>query len=243
MASSSRGRSSRRGADVQVLGARRVRRRQGRRARWPSPRSATSPHDVVEIADTAAWASWRPAVRSAAVIVDAMTGGTGFHPPLTGIASTVVEDVNAAGVAVVAVDSPSGLSADSASVTGEAIEAAVTVALAAPKIPHVLAPAAGWVGRREVAEIGIPSNVIDKVYRSLSLDLVTPVRLRPLVPSAVAVVTQGPVRSRAGHRRIGGEDRAAYCQRWARCARAPGWSRSRRRSRACPSWPRSAPNT
>ena len=137
-------------------------------------------HDVIEIADASAWPPWRPAVRSAAVIVDAITG-TGFNPPLTGLASTVVDDVNAAGVPVVAVDLPSGLSADSASVTGEAIEAAVTVALAAPKIPHVLAPAEGWVGRWEVAEIGIPAGVIDKVAGPV-LDLVTPARLRPLVP-------------------------------------------------------------
>ena len=137
-------------------------------------------HDVVEVGDTAAWASWRPAVRSAAVIVDAITG-TGFNPPLTGLAGTVVDDVNAAGVPVVAVDLPSGLSADSASVNGEAIEAAVTVALAAPKIPHVLAPAEGWVGRWEVADIGIPVDVIDAVTGPV-LDLVTPARLRPLVP-------------------------------------------------------------
>ena len=137
-------------------------------------------HDVVEVGDTATWASWRPALRSATVIVDAITG-TGFNPPLTGLAGTVVDDVNAAGVPVVAVDLPSGLSADSAGVTGEAIEATVTVALAAPKIPHVLAPAEGWVGRWEVADIGIPADVIEKVAGPV-LDLVTPARLRPLVP-------------------------------------------------------------
>jgi NAD(P)H-hydrate epimerase len=135
---------------------------------------------AVEVPDAAAWAGQRQAVRDAAVIVDAITG-TGFHPPLTGLASTVVDDVNAMGKPVVAVDLPSGLSADSASVNGEAIEAAFTVALAAPKMPHVLAPAEGWVGRWEVADIGIPASVIDAIGGP-SVELVTPARMRALVP-------------------------------------------------------------
>jgi NAD(P)H-hydrate epimerase len=137
-------------------------------------------HGAIEVADAAAWAGQRQAVGAAVVIVDAITG-TGFHPPLTGLAGTVIDDVNAMGKPVVAVDLPSGLSADSASVNGEAIEAAITVALAAPKLPHVLAPAEGWVGRWEVADIGIPATVIDAL-RGPSLDLVTPARLRALVP-------------------------------------------------------------
>jgi NAD(P)H-hydrate epimerase len=135
---------------------------------------------AVEVADAPSWAAHRQAVRDAAVIVDAITG-TGFHPPLTGLASTVVDDVNAMGKPVVAVDLPSGLSADSASVNGEAIEAAITVALAAPKMPHVLAPAEGWVGRWEVADIGIPASVIDAIGGP-SVELVTAARMRALVP-------------------------------------------------------------
>ena len=54
---------------------------------------------------------------------------------------TVVADINELGVPVVAIDVPTGLSADTAEVPGEAIEATMTVTLAAPKIPLVFPPA------------------------------------------------------------------------------------------------------
>ena len=49
---------------------------------------------------------------SCTLIVDAIFG-TGLNAPLSGLMETVVADVNASGIPVVAVDLPSGLSADS----------------------------------------------------------------------------------------------------------------------------------
>ena len=46
------------------------------------------------------------------LLVDAILG-TGFHGPLTGFLETVVADVNDLGVPVVAIDLPTGVSADS----------------------------------------------------------------------------------------------------------------------------------
>ena len=63
------------------------------------------------------------------LIVDAIVG-TGFTRPLAGLLETVVADVNALGVPVVAIDLPSGLSADTPRSTGAAIEASMTVTLA-----------------------------------------------------------------------------------------------------------------
>ena len=74
------------------------------------------------------------------LLVDAILG-TGFHGQLSGLLETVVADVNGLGVPVVAIDLPTGLSADTAEVEGEAIEASMTVTLAAPKISLILPPA------------------------------------------------------------------------------------------------------
>ena len=64
---------------------------------------------------------------------------------------------------VVAIDLPTGVSADSHEVEGEAIEASMTVTLGAPKIPLVLPPADSHGGDLVIADIGIPSPVIDEL--------------------------------------------------------------------------------
>jgi NAD(P)H-hydrate epimerase len=118
--------------------------------------------DVVEIADAGAWELHAGDVRSADLIVDALFG-TGLTGPLSGLAETVVADVNASDRPVVSVDLPSGLSADTADVPGPAVDATLTVALAAPKIPLVLPPAEALSGRVVIADIGIPSAIIEEI--------------------------------------------------------------------------------
>src|SRR5919201_922584 len=76
---------------------------------------------------------------------------------------TVVADVNASGIPVVAIDLPSGLSADSSEPIGDSVEASMTVTLAAPKLPLVLPPAETRAGDIVTADIGIPADVIDSV--------------------------------------------------------------------------------
>ena len=62
---------------------------------------------------------------------------------------------------MVAVDLPSGLSADDSAPIGPVIEAALTVTFAAPKLPLMLPPGEDLAGSLVVADIGIPSAVID----------------------------------------------------------------------------------
>jgi ADP-dependent NAD(P)H-hydrate dehydratase / NAD(P)H-hydrate epimerase len=64
---------------------------------------------------------------------------------------------------VVAVDIPSGLSAESAEIPGPAIRATLTVTFGAPKVPLVLPPAESLAGRLIVADIGIQQSCIDRV--------------------------------------------------------------------------------
>src|SRR5213075_788477 len=77
---------------------------------------------VVEVTNAQEWELHFREVSECDLIVDAIVG-TGFHGPLTGLLETVVADVNGLGVPVVAIDLPTGVSADSHEVDGEAIEA------------------------------------------------------------------------------------------------------------------------
>src|SRR5215471_11147683 len=121
---------------------------------------------VVEIADGQAWELHLSEVRDCDLIVDAIFG--------TGI--------NASGIPVVAIDLPSGLSADTPDPIGASIEAGTTVTLAAPKLPLVLPPGENRAGDIVIADIGIPNDVVDDLdgprlellTRSGTRELITP---------------------------------------------------------------------
>ena len=139
---------------------------------------------VVEITNAQEWELHFSEISRCDVLVDAILG-TGFHGQLSGLLETVVADVNGLGVPVVAIDLPTGVSADSADVGGEAIEATMTVTLAAPKIPLVLPPADSHSGDLVIADIGIPLPLLDDVEGPY-IELLTRERMRELVPARAA---------------------------------------------------------
>ena len=114
---------------------------------------------VVEIADSQAWELHFTEISDCTLIVDAVFG-TGLNAPISGLMETVVADVNGSGIPIVAIDLPSGLSADTHEPIGDSIEAGMTVTLAAPKLSLVLPPAETRAGDIVIADIGIPSDVI-----------------------------------------------------------------------------------
>src|SRR6478752_403189 len=117
---------------------------------------------VVEVTTAQEWELHSSEISECDLIVDAIVG-TGFHGPLTGLLETVVADVNGLGVPVVAIDLPTGVSADTPEVEGEAIDASMTVTLAAPKIPLILPPADSHCGDLVIADIGIPLPILDDI--------------------------------------------------------------------------------
>jgi len=139
---------------------------------------------VVEIGDAQEWELHFSEISQCELLVDAVLG-TGFHGQLSGLLETVVADVNGLGVPVVAIDLPTGLSADTHEVAGEAIEASMTVTLAAPKIPLILPPADSHGGDLVIADIGIPLPVLDEVGGPY-IELLTRERMRELVPARAA---------------------------------------------------------
>jgi NAD(P)H-hydrate epimerase len=134
---------------------------------------------VVEIADEQTWELHFSEISQCTLVVDAIFG-TGLGSPLGGMLETVVADVNASGIPIVAIDLPSGLSADTPHVIGDCIDASMTVTLAAPKLPLVLPPGEAHAGDVVIADIGIPSDVIDGL-EGPRIELLTPEQLRPLV--------------------------------------------------------------
>ena len=134
---------------------------------------------VVEVADSQAWELHFSEISDCTLIVDAIFG-TGLNAPLSGLMETVVADVNGSGIPVVAVDLPSGLSADSHDTIGPSIEAGMTVTLGAPKLCLVLPPAETSAGDIVIADIGIPSEVFESID-SPRVDLLTRGSMRELI--------------------------------------------------------------
>jgi NAD(P)H-hydrate epimerase len=135
---------------------------------------------VVEITTAQEWELHFSEISECDLVVDAILG-TGFRGRLTGLYETVVADVNELGVPVVAIDLPTGMSADSAELPGEAVEATMTVTLAAPKIPLVFPPADAHAGDLVIADIGIPASVIEELDGQY-LELLTRDRMRGILP-------------------------------------------------------------
>ena len=115
--------------------------------------------NLVEISSPADWETHAPSVAASDLVVDALFG-TGLSAPLSGLVESVVADINTMAIPVVAVDLPSGLSADRADPIGACLDAVVTVTLAAPKLPLVLAPGSAHAGDLVIADIGIPDDVL-----------------------------------------------------------------------------------
>src|SRR5580698_4516525 len=90
--------------------------------------------ELIEIADED---DLREALAGAALIVDAVVG-TGFKPPLRGLAAVARDLIAKMDVPVVAVDLPSGWDADSISQKNEdAFRADAVVTFTAPKMAHI----------------------------------------------------------------------------------------------------------
>jgi NAD(P)H-hydrate epimerase len=145
--------------------------------------------DVVEINDASAWELHGTDVLGSDVIVDALFG-TGVRTPIEGLVETVIADVNASARPVVAIDLPSGLSADTAEVPGPAVDATMTVTLGAAKLPLVIPPGETLAGDLVIADIGIPEAVIADLDGPW-VELVTRQAMRSLIEPRSAVSHKG----------------------------------------------------
>jgi ADP-dependent NAD(P)H-hydrate dehydratase / NAD(P)H-hydrate epimerase len=88
------------------------------------------------------------------VVIDALLG-TGLKGAPREETSTLIEQINADGVPVLAVDIPSGVNASTGEIAGAAVQADVTVTMHGPKVGLAVAPGRFHAGEVAVADIGL----------------------------------------------------------------------------------------
>jgi ADP-dependent NAD(P)H-hydrate dehydratase / NAD(P)H-hydrate epimerase len=113
--------------------------------RWSGPVDAASP----ELTDCDA-------------IVDALFGA-GLDRDVDGLPRAMIGAMNASSVPIIAVDLPSGINGTSGAIMGAAVNASRTVTFFRRKTGHLLLPGRLQCGAVEVADIGIPDGVLDKI--------------------------------------------------------------------------------
>ena len=121
---------------------------------------------VEEATDEAGLRACLPLLEDAGLLIDAVVG-TGFKPPLRGLAVSLREMVEGLGTPVVAVDLPSGWDANSMEQTADgSFRADAVVTFTAPKLAHVFGhltrneKTGGTFGPVVVAGIGSPEKAV-----------------------------------------------------------------------------------
>ena len=94
--------------------------------------------------------------------VDALLG-TGLTSALREPIASVVGWLNEQAEPVVALDMPTGLHSDTGAILGDAVRAARTVTMAAPKVGLRLGDGPVIAGTVHIVDIGIPDHVLDRV--------------------------------------------------------------------------------
>lgn len=96
------------------------------------------------------------------VVIDALFGA-GLVRPIEGVAADVLRHADSMNLSSVAVDLPSGINGNTGAIMGTILPAAETITFFRKKPGHLLYPGRGYCGNVTVADIGIPSNVLDGI--------------------------------------------------------------------------------
>jgi ADP-dependent NAD(P)H-hydrate dehydratase / NAD(P)H-hydrate epimerase len=100
--------------------------------------------------------AWSAALLTDAdLVIDALLG-TGLARPVEGVLFDVIAAVNAGGVPVLSLDTPSGLDTDTGAVRGIAVEATATLTFVAAKTGFHVGEGPNYTGRLVVEDLGIP---------------------------------------------------------------------------------------
>jgi len=102
------------------------------------------------------------ATLSGDLIVDALLG-TGLDRPAAGDHADLIERANASGLPILAIDLPSGLSADSGQALGPCIHADLTVSFIGRKRGLHTAAAGDYVGDSAFDDLDVPASVLESL--------------------------------------------------------------------------------
>ena len=104
-------------------------------------------------------AAWKEELKSGSWIVDALLG-TGTRGAVREPFGMIIEQINATGVRVFAIDLPSGLDCDTGQPLGPCVRAAHTATFVAPKRGFDTPGAAAYTGQVQVIDIGVPRSML-----------------------------------------------------------------------------------
>ena len=107
--------------------------------------------------------SIRIALEECDLLVDALLG-TGLSRPVEGLARELIRLAKTLGKPVVAVDIPSGLSADTGNPLGEVLSAQRTVTFGLPKVGFYSPTAPTYLGKWRVDPIGFPPELLNASF-------------------------------------------------------------------------------
>jgi NAD(P)H-hydrate epimerase len=128
---------------------------------------ASAAPGAVHVIESAAGLAARNEALKADLLVDAVVG-TGFKPPLKGLAAAALEWVKDSRAAMLSIDLPSGWAADAtqAAATGPVFPSDAVITFTAPKPAHVFAQLTRrWDQPVVVAPIGSPDEAIASTLR------------------------------------------------------------------------------
>ncbi|MFA5203955.1 MAG: NAD(P)H-hydrate dehydratase [Lentisphaeria bacterium] len=132
------------------------------------------------------------ALEPGGVVVDGLLG-TGLAGPVREPFATLIRQINAAGLPVAALDTPSGLDADRGEPLGVAVVADLTLAMGLPKAGCFSASGLRHTGALRVVEIGLPAAAV--AAAPAELEVVTAADIAPLLGR----------RPRDGHKHLFGQ--------------------------------------
>ncbi len=158
---------------------------------WPVRVASLAPVGVLSGDAARAASDWRGPVvpfeerqlANTGLVVDALFGA-GLTRPVAGKAADMLAAVAARSIPVVAVDVPSGVDGNTGTISGLAIQAELTVTFFRRKPGHLLLPGRDLCGELVVADIGIPSRVLDGIAAKTGLN--APGLWRSLLPRPTA---------------------------------------------------------
>lgn len=120
------------------------------------------------------------------IVVDALLG-TGLTGAPRGLFANAIDQINGSGLPILAVDVPSGVSADTGGVAGSAIHADVTVTFIARKLGTYTGAGRAAAGEIRFADLGVGSDITGRDAGVQLLELETlPESLRPPRRTAAA---------------------------------------------------------
>jgi ADP-dependent NAD(P)H-hydrate dehydratase / NAD(P)H-hydrate epimerase len=122
------------------------------------------------------------------VVVDALLG-TGLDRPVRDDHARLIEHINDAGHPVLAIDVPSGLSADTGMPQGISVRADVTVSFIGRKRGLYTGQAGRWCGERVFDDLEVPAVIYDSVEPDA--ELLEPSRLQDCLPPRAADTHKG----------------------------------------------------